>query len=934
MDDVHALIGQQVGHIRVIRLLGRGGMGAVYVGFDDTLQREVALKAIRGDFRLNPEAKARFLREARILSQLDHPGICRVHDYVDGDKNDFLVLELVKGENLRKALKQGRTYAEKLDIAAQLLEVLVVVHEQGVIHRDLKPENIMVSNEGKVKVLDFGLARSADEEGDPATTATISLKVPPLPTESDRDEEQPDSLDGPTIGLAETPPREAARGQRPASGSDPSTYVQTSLGTVLGTAGYMSPEQARGEPATAASDLYSLGLILQEMFTGKPAFDRKLPRQALISKTERGETFPVTGLGPDLTTLIDRLKSLAPASRPSSVDAAERLQWIIDAPRRRRKRGMILTAWLVVMIFAGVMATQAYRIAQARKREGLASLFGAEAQRIESLMRYAYLAPQHNIESDRDRVRDRIAWIDEQLQEVGEWGMGPGLYAIGQGHLALGEHGQARTNLEQAWQRGYQTPEAAYALGLTLGALYRQELGNLRMIVEPERRKQEQERIEQELRDPAIHYLRLSKDGQSIAPAYVEGLLAFYEARYDDALALSQECNQVAAWYYECRLLEGRARMLLARELRQRGESPAALAEYERAEAALLAVIEVGESDPRPYESLSNLWINIMVMRLYAIGGDIAGAFDKAISACDQTLVIDPRSRNALSYKSTCYRLLAESKMHDPAAASTALSKATEAALALVEVQPDSALAHHALGITQIMAAMFATQTGGDGTVDGAAGVASLERATQIDPTRPGAFLDLGNAHRYLGEAREAIGEDPFASFARAAESLAKAVELWPEYATAYNNLADLAAKRAELELGRGGDPLPFVAEGIKYGEQALELKPDHATAVIAIGKAQLVKGRYQLAQDQDPTTALREAMTSFQRASHLHADNPMSYLMLAEAARSLADYQRASSIDAQGVIDEGLAAVEEVLTRAPGMPQAVQLKEALTDMQ
>jgi tetratricopeptide (TPR) repeat protein len=646
-----------------------------------------------------------------------------------------------------------------------------------------------------------------------------------------------------------------------------------------------------------------------------------------------GGSLPVTGLGPDLTALINRLKSLAPASRPSSVDAAERLQWIIDAPLRRRKRTLILAAWLVVMIFAGVMATQAYRIAQARKREGLASLFGAEAQRIESLMRYAYLAPLHSIEADRDRVRDRIAWINEQLQKVGDWGMGPGLYAIGQGHLALGEHQLAHTNLEEAWQRGYRTPEAAYALGLTLGALYREELGNLRMIVDPKRQQQERERIEQELRDPAIHYLRLSKDGQSISPTYVEGLLAIHEGRNDDALELAQECRQVATWYYECRLLEGRARYLLAGELRQRGDSPAALAEYERAESVLKEAIEIGESDPRAYEGLASLWINIMVMRLYAIGGDIAGAFDQAIAACDQALVADPRSQRALRYKSTCYRLLAESQMHDPAAAAMALGQATEAALALVEVQPDSALAQHALGITQIMLAMLATQTGGDGTTDGAAGITSLERTTQIDPTRPGAFLDLGNAHRYQGEALEAIGDDPAPSFARAAEAFVKAVELWPEYATAFNNLADLAAKRAELELSRGGDPQAYVAEAIRHGEQALELKPDHATAVIAIGKAQLVKGRYQLTQNQDPTTALRDAIISFQRASHLHADNPMSYLMLAEAAHSLAGYQQASSIDAQTVIDEGLAAVEKVLAMAPGMPQAVQLKDELTSM-
>jgi len=103
-QETAALLGQQVGHIRVVEVLGEGGMGAVYVGFDDKLQRKVALKAIRSEYRLHEEAKARFLREARILSQLDHLHICTVHEFIEGDDCDFLVLELIKGKSLREAM--------------------------------------------------------------------------------------------------------------------------------------------------------------------------------------------------------------------------------------------------------------------------------------------------------------------------------------------------------------------------------------------------------------------------------------------------------------------------------------------------------------------------------------------------------------------------------------------------------------------------------------------------------------------------------------------------------------------------------------------------------------------------------------------------------------------------------------------------------------
>jgi serine/threonine-protein kinase len=936
-------------------------MGAVYVGFDDTLQRKVALKAIRADHRPNPEAKARFLREARILSQLDHPNICRVHDYIDGKENDFLVLELIEGKNLRKALKDDLSYAEKLHIAGQLLDVLVAVHAKGVVHRDLKPENVMITSRGEVKVLDFGLARSADEEPD-ASIAMATEQPEPEQTEPEQTEQLvlqkpeppagvPEDFDGPTVGLGETPPAPEAPAQiqtialgetppapespgpRSTSSSTRSVYVQTTLGTVIGTAGYMSPEQARGEAATAASDMYSLGLILQEMFTGKPAFDRRNNRAVLIFMAEHGQTEPVTGLAPDLTALINRLKAVAPASRPSSVDAAERLRWIRDAPRRRRKRAMLVAAWLVVAVFAGVMALQSYRLAQARKRERLASLFGAEAQRIESLMRFAYLAPLHNIEDDRQRVRDRMAWIREHLEEVGAWGKGPGLYAIGRGYQALGEHDEARTNLEQAWQHGYQTPQTAYALGLTLSKLYQHQLGQLKTIADPERRQEARERIVRELRDPAIQYLKLSARSELVAPQYVEGWIALHEERYDDALALAQQSTTVAGWFYEGRMLAARAHVLLAVEHQRRGESQQALAEYERGDAELRAAIAVGESDPVAYYGLCNLWTNVMAMRLYGIGGDLEGAFDKAMSACDQALIADPRAALVLHDKASCYRMLAESRPHDPAAAGAALASSREAAQRMVEVDPDNDQGYHVLAIAQIMSAILSVQAGRDGTTDAAAGVASMEHVVALDPHNEGAFLDLGNAHRYLGEALAARGDDPEPSFAQAATAFAEAAELRPSYAEAYNNLADLAAERARRALSSNGDPLPRVAEAVRYGEQALAIKPDHATAAIAIGSAQLVQGQYESAQDRDPSASLNAAMAILLKASQLNPNLHRAYLMRAEACRDLARYQLAHGVDAQPAIEQGLGAVATLLEMAPSWPPALQLQHELNNL-
>jgi serine/threonine-protein kinase len=146
-------LGGTVGHIRVTEFLAKGGMGDVYAGYDEKLGRRVALKAIRSEHRLNAEAKARFLREARILSQLEHPRICRIHDLVEEDDADVLVLELIQGKSLREAIRDGLDPALRTRVAGQSVDVLAVAHARAVVHRDLKPDNVMVEPGGDVKVL-------------------------------------------------------------------------------------------------------------------------------------------------------------------------------------------------------------------------------------------------------------------------------------------------------------------------------------------------------------------------------------------------------------------------------------------------------------------------------------------------------------------------------------------------------------------------------------------------------------------------------------------------------------------------------------------------------------------------------------------------------------------------------------------------------------
>jgi serine/threonine protein kinase/Tol biopolymer transport system component/DNA-binding winged helix-turn-helix (wHTH) protein len=243
------LIGKRVSHYRVLAVLGGGGMGMVYKAEDLKLGRPVALKFLPEEMMLDPVSLRRFEREAQTASSLDHPNICTIYEVEEHEGQPFLVMPLLRGETLRDRLTQtaagGKTLPteELLSIAIQICAGLQAAHDHGIVHRDIKPANIFITTSGQVKILDFGLAKLATSVKD--VTSDIVL----LEKSSD-----------------------AGINVRRSAATD---LTLTRLGVAIGTAGYMSPEQVRGEKLDSRSDLFSFGLVLYEMATGQRAFIRE-----------------------------------------------------------------------------------------------------------------------------------------------------------------------------------------------------------------------------------------------------------------------------------------------------------------------------------------------------------------------------------------------------------------------------------------------------------------------------------------------------------------------------------------------------------------------------------------------------------------------------------------------------------------------------------
>ena len=245
------LVGQKLGDFEIVEIIGRGGMGVVYLAHDTKLDRSVAVKSMPTELQTSSTFQARFQREAKLLASLNHPNIAVIHDIIEEDKSCYLILEYVPGEMLAERIaREPLKLQEALSVAEQIAEAISAAHEKGVVHRDLKPGNIKITPNGKVKVLDFGLAKASMGEAKNVETAV------------------------------------------------------TQPGRVMGTPAYMSPEQACGKPTDKRSDIWSFGCVLYEMLTGRLPFEGETATEILARIIEREPDWEVLPLDTPANILV------------------------------------------------------------------------------------------------------------------------------------------------------------------------------------------------------------------------------------------------------------------------------------------------------------------------------------------------------------------------------------------------------------------------------------------------------------------------------------------------------------------------------------------------------------------------------------------------------------------------------------------------------
>jgi len=576
--------GALINRIRIIKALGQGGMGTVYLGFDEKLERQVAIKAIRPEHLRNPATQQRFVREAQILSKINHPSICQLYDYLETNEGDFLVLEYIKGKPLYQV---PLDHNHKLKLMADLAAALAVAHEHGIVHRDLKPDNIMITEQGELKVLDFGIAQSLSQP-------------------RSRRQNQPDQATNDAL---------------------------TQHGSLVGTIRYMSPEQARGERIDTASDLYALGIIAQEVFSHQAAY-QVMETQQLLTDVQQGKRQDHPGLPAELADIIDRLTRLKPAERPDALRAQAMFQKVLDAPRRQRMQRL---KWAVIGVVLVLLAGLWWQWSQLGSQAERAAQVSDYEQQINSLVKQAeqiYVLPAHPVNQPISSIlqqgealfstiaTDRLLTEAEKNRLMGLIMLRAEYYEEA---IPLLEAGEAEHQLlAEAWTKHY----------IETGSAYSDQHGYEQLLNDPT--------MQQEYLQPALQYIELAaaETGQP------DPLLQAFAVSQTDSLEAGLEAvNQILAekhWNKDAVNLKALILSASMEHARQQGRWDEARSyALQTAETYQLAT-DMARSYPPAYESLCFTHFELMADGIQRSGVGVETHTEQAIRACRDALITQP----------------------------------------------------------------------------------------------------------------------------------------------------------------------------------------------------------------------------------------------------------------------------------------------------
>jgi len=881
----------------IVRFLGRGGMGSVYEARDKRLARHVAIKFIHG---ADPITTKRFLQEARAQARIDHPNVCKVLEVGEVEDKAYIAMQLIQGASLSDAAK-GMTLDEKVRVMKTVTEAVHAAHRLGIIHRDIKPANVMVEKQ------------NADADGAPSYRPVLM-----------------------DFGLA----REASE-----------TKGMTESGTVMGTPGYMPPEQARGSVRSIdpRSDVYSLGATLYDVLVGAPPFEDESAVNVLL-KVLIQDPVPMRERDPSIPAALDVIVGKCLNKEPhqrytSAAELADDLERFLNRERVLARRLGLPTrlywrakrnkpmAFVVLALCSSLVAFAGYGVrtvivnarneAIAQKRAELGQKLGQAVKDLEWLVRSAYLVPLHDTGPEKSVVRARMAEIEAEMRSFGDLAAGLDHYALGRGYLALKEWDRAHAELTQAAALGVHEPELDYALGRVLGELYSQAIEDARRSGDKSYFEKRKAELDKEYLAPALEHLTRCRGLPTVPASYLEGLIHFYNRRYDEALASARSARNGISWLYEAEKLEGDVYMARALDAKDRGDNEQAERDFAQAVTHYELAADIGRSDHQVHEALAEAWIRQEEMDLYS-GRDPRPKLEKALAAADKALTAAPAESAGHTKKAFAYHFQARyAQGHGTAPDEVERLFRTQIAVGkqAITLHPRDAYAQEITGAAYTKLAEHLLDRGQpvQPLLDEAH--AYLEEAIRLNPKFPWAYNDYGLALGYSAASKKRRNEDCQALLERAIETTRKATQLDEGYVIGYNNTAVWLTDLAQWQADHGQSPERAVQEAVEAADRAIRINQRNPLAYVNAGLAITNLASYQLDAGKDGRELGQQAVDRYKAA--LAIDPNFVYVQheLGRAYHLLASHERAREKDPRPSLDAGLRTLESCYRIEPENP-------------
>jgi len=855
-------------------MLGSGGMSEVYKAYDRILQRHVALKKLKSK-ALGPQP--RFLREARLQARIDHPNICQIYDIGCLDGEWYIAMTWINGQTL-KQIGKDLHLEEKVRLVKESAEALHAAHRLGLVHRDVKPANIMVetSTEGWLKpyVTDFGLVREVER-------------------------------------------------------CEP-TLTQDMVGSPL----YMAPEQLTGDGANIdrRTDIFGLGVTLYELLSGRLPFQGDSVADVVVEILQK-DPIPLRRIAPgtprDLETIVMKSLEKDPEKRYGSArELAEDLSRFLEgvpikarrysqlqrAGRLLRKHKLlstvIMSASILLLITAGLwLQARGRSHAQAE----IAGRFGRDVERMESIMRFAYLVPPHDIRQDLVRVREVMAEIRLRMKELGKTALASGHYALGQGYLALRYYPEARRHLEIAWKNGARTPETAYALGVTLGELFQLEMRKTGRIQDADLRRGMEARLAAEYVSPALKMMAVAKPFGTVPARYIQAQIAFYQKNEPLALSLLEKLKEEAPQFYETDVLAGNVHQAVGYRHFQNGDTQSAFPEYEMALKAYDRAIQIGRSDPYLHLRKGELYEKIADYQFFTKQTNFEDVVSEGIACCNRALEIDPGLNLANLTKALIYITKATvlgQMGRDP---TPFLQQGERVVKESLQVAPRDDYANYLAGKLKYAKVVFENHPGvqPQAMLQKAAG--HYQQALATNPANVSARFELTRTLMYTGFLFFWQGNNPEPVLNRAIEAYRPIREGFPGFAQGYSVLGStlffkflfafyrgteswsvldeavncyrtvvrlypetpgyhfmfgwVLLQKAQCLAQLGKETGHLLAESLNLNKKALQLDPHYINAFIGLGAVRSEQAAVKLQHGLDPRPELTEADAWLEKA-------------------------------------------------------------------